>query len=168
MHADARDLSSNPTDLTPPGGTTEALGEAEVPVVDPNDENHVRAAEDDLEGNGYTAAPIKSDDPNTTADFTSDLGTNADQHARPSLGGRASVSETAAQAPTSVAVVEFADLDVPGADPIDDMEPFVVGSTPAQVAEAAGSATATYLAARLRERVTGHTSGPLRDGSLQQ
>src|SRR5699024_10030631 len=53
MHADARDLSSNPTDLTPPGGTTEALGEAEVPVVDPNDENHVRAAEDDLEGNGY-------------------------------------------------------------------------------------------------------------------
>src|SRR5690625_6548803 len=99
MHADARDLSSNPTDLTPPGGTTEALGEAEVPVVDPNDENHVRAAEDDLEGNGYTAAPIKSDDPNTTADFTSDLGTNADQHARPSLGGRASVSETAAQAP---------------------------------------------------------------------
>src|SRR5690625_4168167 len=91
MHADARDLSSNPTDLTPSGGTTEALGEAEVPVADPNDENHVRAAEDDLEGNGYTAAPIKSDDPNTTADFTSDLGTNADQHARPSLGeiGRA-------------------------------------------------------------------------------
>ena len=33
MHADARDLSSNPTDLTPPGGTTEALGEAEVPDV---------------------------------------------------------------------------------------------------------------------------------------
>lgn len=161
MHADARDLSSNPTDLTPPGGTTEALGEAEVPVVDPNDENHVRAAEDDLEGNGYTAAPIKSDDPNTTADFTSDLGTNADQHARPSLGGRASVSETAAQAPTSVAVVEFADLDVPGADPIDDMEPFVVGSTPAQVAEAkaffttakAAESTEQAQRARMQSRV---------------
>ncbi|HLS73642.1 MAG TPA: excinuclease ABC subunit UvrA, partial [Actinomycetaceae bacterium] len=77
---------------------------------------------------------------------------------------------------STVVVVEH-DLDtIASADWVIDLGPgggdaggrVVATGTPAQVAEAAGSATATYLAARLRERVTGHTSGPLRDGSLQQ
>lgn len=101
-----------------------------------NDGNPVLAVEDDLAGNGYTAAPTDSDDSATTVDPSSDLGLNAATCARPSLGGRASVSETAAPSPTSVALVNFAELDVPGADPGDDVEPFVVESTAAQVAEA--------------------------------
>src|SRR5699024_9014806 len=101
-----------------------------------NDGNPVLAVEDDLAGNGYTAEPTDSDDSATTVDPSSDLGLNAATCARPSLGGRASVSETAAPSPTSVALVNFAELDVPGADPSDDVEPFVVESTPAQVAEA--------------------------------
>jgi hypothetical protein len=92
--------------------------------------------ENDFKGNGYTAAPTDSGDSETTADPSSDQGTDADLYARLSLGGRASVSETAAQAPTSVAVVDYGELDVPGADPSDEVEPFVVESTPAQIAEA--------------------------------
>ncbi|WP_437583158.1 RNA helicase [Paramicrobacterium sp. CJ85] len=131
-----RTSSTAPADLTPPGGPGLAPGGAGLPVANSDDGNHVRAAEQDFAGNGYTAATIKFDASSTTTDLTSDLGTNADQHARPSLGGRASVSETAAQAPTAVAVVDYAELDVPGADPSDEVEPFVVESTPAQVAEA--------------------------------
>ena len=101
-----------------------------------NDGNPVLAVEDDLAGNGYTAAQTDPDDSEATVDPSSDQGTNADQHARPSLGGRASVTETDAPAPTSAAPADFAELDVPGADPSDDVEPFVVESTPAQVAEA--------------------------------
>lgn len=136
MHADARNLSTAPTDLTPPGGPGLAPAEGGLPNAVPNGESSVLTVEDDFAGNSYTAAQTDSDDCEASVDPSSDQGTNADQHARPSLGGRASVSETAAPAPTSVASVDFAELDVPGADPSDDVAPFVVESTPAQVAEA--------------------------------
>ncbi|MGO3248153.1 MAG: RNA helicase, partial [Agrococcus casei] len=136
MHADARNHSTAPADLTPPGGPDLAPAGGGLPGAVPNSGNPDLAVEDDFAGNGYTAAQTDSDDSEATADPSSDQGTNADQHARPSLGGRASVSETAAQAPTSTEPVDFAEMDVPGADPGDEVEAFVVESTPAQVAEA--------------------------------
>lgn len=136
MNSTDRTSTNVSADLTPPGGPGPAPAEGGLPVVVPNGESTVFVVEDDFAGNGYMAAQTDSDDSEATVDPSSDQGANADQHARPSLGGRASVSETAAQAPTSVAVVDFAELDVPGADPGDDVEAFVVESTPAQVAEA--------------------------------
>lgn len=136
MHATDHNLGTAPADLTPPGGPDLAPAEGGLPNTVPNGESSALSFEDDFAGNGYTAAQTDSDDSEATVDPSSDQGTNADQHARPSLGGRASVSETAAPAPTSVASVDFAELDVPGADPSDDVAPFVVESTPAQVAEA--------------------------------
>ncbi len=64
--------------------------------------------------------------------------------ARDSLGSRASVSETDADlgavfSDTDAALVEavdYADFDIPGADENDDVSPFVIESTPEQVAEA--------------------------------
>lgn len=129
--------STAPADLTPPGGLGLAPAAGGLPGAVPNSGNPDLAVEDDFAGNGYTAALTDSNDSEATVDPSSDQGTNADQHARPSLGGRASVSETAAPAPTSVASVDFAELDVPGgADSGDEVEPFVVESTVAQVAEA--------------------------------
>nr|WP_244960733.1 RNA helicase [Pseudoclavibacter chungangensis] len=49
------------------------------------------------------------------------------------MGSRASVSETDAEAVLSAATVDYADLDVPGADRSDDVEPLVVASTPEEV-----------------------------------
>ena len=123
-------------DLTPPGGPVLAPAAGGLPGAVPSGESPVLTVEDDFAGNGYTAAQTDPDDSEATVDPSSDQGTNADQHARPSLGGRASVTETDAPAPTSAAPADFAELDVPGADPSDDVEPFVVESTPAQVAEA--------------------------------
>ncbi|SMX72352.1 RNA helicase [Brevibacterium aurantiacum] len=131
-----RTNSTAPADLTSPGGPDLAPGGAGLPDTVPNDGNPVLSVWDDFAGNGYTAAPTDSGDSDTTADPSSDLGSNTALHARPSLGGRASVSETAAPAPASAAPVDFAELDVPGADLGDDVVPFVVESTPAQVAEA--------------------------------
>ncbi|GAA2114555.1 RNA helicase [Kocuria atrinae] len=139
MSADPRARTAALADLTSPGGPNRAFGERSEsePYADVlNDGNQVLAVEDVFAGNGYTAASTDSNDSETTADLTSDLESDAALHARSSLGGRASVSETAAPAPTSVAVVDFAELDVPGADPDDDLEAFVAESTPAQVAEA--------------------------------
>ncbi len=136
MHPDARNLSTDPVDLTPPGGPGLAPAEGGVPGAVPSDGNRALPVGDDFAGNGYTAAPTDSGESEIPADLSSDQGTVAALHARPSLGGRASVSETAAPAPTSGASVDFAELDVPGADPGDEVEPFVVESTPAQVAEA--------------------------------
>lgn len=156
-----RTNSITPADLTPPGGPGLAPGGAGLPAVVPNGRNPVLGVEDDFAGNGYTAAQTDSDDSEATVDPSSDQGINAVQHARPSLGGRASVSETAAPAPTSVASVDFAELDVPGADSNDDVAPFVVESTPAQVAEAKAFFTAAKAAespeqmkrARMQSRV---------------
>lgn len=68
MHADARDLSSNPTDLTPPGGTTEALGEAEVPDVVAPENLFPALTVDSVD----SAAP-----PVATSSFTSTFGRGA-------------------------------------------------------------------------------------------
>ncbi|WP_084355294.1 RNA helicase [Actinomyces radicidentis] len=136
MNAAERTSALVSADLTPPGGPGLAPAEGGLPVVDPNVANPVLAVEDLLEENGYTAAQSDSAGSDTTADLSSDLGSTAAIHARPSLGGRASVSETAAQAPTSATPVDFAEMDVPGADPGDEVEAFVVESTTAQVAEA--------------------------------
>lgn len=64
--------------------------------------------------------------------------------ARDSLGSRASVSETDAERATTDAAaaapeleaINYADLDIPGADESDDVPPFMIESTPEQVAEA--------------------------------
>lgn len=77
---------------------------------------------------------------------------------------------------STVVVVEH-DLDtIASADWVIDLGPgggdaggrVVATGPPAEVAGAPGSATGAYLAPRLRERVSGHTSRPLRDGSPQQ
>ncbi|GAB3754386.1 hypothetical protein GCM10027591_03230 [Zhihengliuella somnathii] len=131
-------MSTTPT--PPPTSSTDkpdlAPAEGGLPGAVPTGGHSVLSVEEDFAGNGYTAAQTDSGDSETSVDSCPDLGSNVALHARPSLGGRASVSETAAPAPISVASVDFAELDVPGADPGDEVEPFVVGSTPAQVAEA--------------------------------
>ena len=62
MHADARNLSTAPADLTPPGGPGLAPAEGGLPNAVTNGESSVLNIEDDLAGNGYTAAQTDSDD----------------------------------------------------------------------------------------------------------
>lgn len=84
--------------------------------------------------NGYSATCVTSDDNKPTADASDDLQEPAPTPARHSLGCRAAVSETAADSDAEIS--DFAALDVPGADPSDDVAPLVVESTPEQIAEA--------------------------------
>lgn len=129
-----------PADLTPSGETSSAPAAGGLPVVVPSVEETVLAAEDGFAENGKTAASASADKPETPVSFLSDLGSSPVLHARPSLGGRASVSETAAHVAPSdesaSASQDFGELDVPGADSSDDVEAFVVESAAEQVAEA--------------------------------
>lgn len=97
--------------------------------------------------NGCTASAEPSPTPADPNDFKG-------SHARDSLGSRAAVSETAAtfgleieSAAESDAEPDYASFDVPGADPSDDVEPFVVVSTPEHVE----AATAFFEAAKAKE-----------------
>ena len=76
MRTDARNYSTAPADLTPPGGPGLAPAEGGLPVVVSSDGNPVLAVGDDFVGNGYTAAPSDSGDPDTTVDSSSDQGAN--------------------------------------------------------------------------------------------
>lgn len=75
-------------------------------------------------------------------------------HARDSLGSRAPVSETGTDSGSEIeagadsdAEPDYASFDVPGADPSDDVEPFVVVST----SEHVDAATAFFEAAKAKE-----------------
>ena len=82
-------------------------------------------ADDDRRANGCTVAP-------TSARPSAPTETQASQ-ARDSLGSRASVSETDAEAPHPS---DASELSIPGADESDDVTPCVVVSTPEEIAAA--------------------------------
>ncbi|GEE02257.1 hypothetical protein nbrc107696_27030 [Gordonia spumicola] len=90
-------------------------------------------------------AGVTFDDSEVSPETIDGLHFHPPMRARHFLGWRASVSETdtvaalettANATPLETDAVDFADLDVPGADPSDDVSPVVVVSTPEQVAEA--------------------------------
>lgn len=100
--------------------------------------------------NGHTVSVSNSDSP---SDQVLDAGD--------SLGSPASVSETDADFDASDAPIDYASLDIPGADPSDDVQPFEVVSTPEHVTAAgaffeaakADESDAQRKRARTRSRV---------------
>ncbi|MHA7274128.1 RNA helicase [Arthrobacter sp. TMT4-20] len=121
-------LSEGPITAPASGGLLGAFSSAEA---------RLHAAEERFARNGEMAALPSADESETAANLPSVPESSPVVHARPSLGGRASVLETAAHgsSPNEFASVfqDFTELDVPGADDSDDVEAFVVESTADQI-----------------------------------
>lgn len=138
-----------PTPLTPTEGRSPEGGALQMaqPVIVREAENRGVEREEDPHQeteNGCTADEVSSEN-NVSAGQS-----HAD--ARGSLGSRASVSETDAVSTLSDAPVDYAELDVPGADPSDDVEPLDVPSTTEHI-DAARAFFGTQKACESAEQV---------------
>ncbi|MFJ5862453.1 RNA helicase [Pseudarthrobacter sp. NPDC092439] len=131
MSAQFREHEPSPPDPIQTEGCELALAGGELPDTAVS-ELQMSQAVDEVEPDAQTDA--------TTAAEPSATPVPQGSNVRDSLGSRASVSETAAQSSPSdgstSGPLNFAELDVPGADVSDDVEPFVVESAPDQIAEA--------------------------------
>ncbi|GAC78794.1 hypothetical protein SAMN04488550_2922 [Gordonia malaquae] len=105
-----------------------------LPSSEPDDETHPDRAADGFVIKTDSAASADSDASEDRPGTIAELAFRVPTRARHFLGWRAAVLETAADPAPETS--DFAELAVPGADPGDDVLPFVVESTDEQVAEA--------------------------------